>query len=405
MTFVPYQKVKKEFVVLMALMTSVTALSIDAILPALSFIKSEFNVHSLSQIQYIISILFIGFGIGQLFYGPLSDAIGRKKPLYLGGVIFLIGCIISYMSHNLTVMLIGRFLQGLGAAAFRTISFAVVRDEYSGVAMAKTVSLIMTVFILVPVLAPSVGQLILFFAPWRGIFLMLFVLAIIIMTWFYMRQEETLSLEKRERLSLKFFFSAALETYRHPVSATATFISSLIFGVMVSYISSAQHIFQDIYGVGEKFPLYFGSLALTIGISSFINSTLVHKFGIIKLVKLSLFVMSSSSIMFGAFLFIFQEKTPPLFLLMFFFALFFFCLGLLFGNLNTLALSPLGHIAGVASSMIGSAQNFISVAIGALISSLFHNNFIILILCFAALSSFSLFVLKLGIRRDIYSEI
>lgn len=246
----PEKILKKEFVILMALMTSVMALAIDSVLPALSFMNTELDINSIVKVQYIISVIFIGFGVGQLIYGPMSDAIGRKKPLYIGGLIFLLGCIISFYAESLTPMLIGRFLQGLGAASFRIISIAIVRDEYSGVAMARTLSLIMTVFILVPVLAPSIGQAILFLGPWRYIFLMLFTLSLIIMIWFYMRQDETLASSKRRVMSIKFFLSASLEAFTNPISASATFISGLIFGIMITYISTAQHIFQDIYNLG-----------------------------------------------------------------------------------------------------------------------------------------------------------
>lgn len=401
----PEKILKKEFVILMALMTSVMALAIDSVLPALSFMNTELDINSIVKVQYIISVIFIGFGVGQLIYGPMSDAIGRKKPLYIGGLIFLIGCIISFYAESLTPMLIGRFLQGLGAASFRIISIAIVRDEYSGVAMARTLSLIMTVFILVPVLAPSIGQAILFLGPWRYIFLMLFTLSLIIMIWFYMRQDETLASSKRRVMSIKFFLSASLEAFTNPISASATFISGLIFGIMITYISTAQHIFQDIYNLGTQFPLYFGSLAFTIGLASFVNSFLLKRYGIIRLTKTSLTTMSISSIIFASYLTISHTTTPSLVLLMIFFAVFFFCLGLLFGNLNTLALSPLGHIAGIAASVIGSVQNFVSVLVGVFIASIFHNNFITLVICFAVVTSTSLAIFKFGDYKKIYQNV
>ncbi|MAZ47453.1 MAG: Bcr/CflA family drug resistance efflux transporter [Halobacteriovoraceae bacterium] len=398
------KKLNVEFVLLMAFMTSIMALGIDAVLPALSFIEDDLNIDSVVKVQYIVSVIFMGFGLGQLFYGPLSDAIGRKKPVYMGGLVFLIGCAISYLSTNLEVMLVGRFLQGLGAASFRIISMAIIRDEYSGVAMAKTLSIVMTVFILVPVLAPTIGQFILFFGPWRYIFLMLFILSILIMIWFSLRQTETLPIENRKRLSAKFFISATIEIFLNPISFSATFVSGLIFGVMITYISSAQHIFQDIYELGEKFPLFFGSLAFTIGVASLLNSKLLNYFGILRLIKFSLIIMSSSSLIFLVYLNLAGYQVPPLSVLMIYLGVFFFCLGLLFGNLNTLALNPMGHIAGFAASIIGSVQSFVSVAVGILVSTLFQDNFMTLALCFTIVSGLSFLIIKVGEFKNIYSE-
>ena len=295
-------------------------------------------------------------------------------------------------------------MQGLGAASFRIISMAIIRDEYSGVAMAKTLSIVMTVFILVPVLAPSIGQFILFFGPWRYIFLMLFILSILIMIWFSLRQAETLPIESRKRLSAKFFISATVEIFLNPVSFSATFVSGLIFGVMITYISSAQHIFQDIYELGEKFPLFFGSLAFTIGVASLLNSKLLNYFGILRLIKFSLIIMSSSSLIFLVYLNLAGYQVPPLSVLMIYLGVFFFCLGLLFGNLNTLALNPMGHIAGFAASIIGSVQSFVSVAVGILVSTLFQDNFMTLALCFTIVSGLSFLIIKVGEFKNIYSE-
>lgn len=396
--------VRIEFVILMALMTSIMALSIDTILPALETIGLDLKISSPSHAQFIISVLFIGFGLGQLLFGPLSDTFGRKKPIYLGGIIFIAGCIISYFSTTLEIMLLGRLLQGFGAASFRTISIALIRDEYSGIAMAKTISLVMTVFILVPVLAPSLGQLILFISPWRSIFLLFLFLCLLTLVWFAIRQEETLKIENRKRFSIRNIYNGAKETCSTPSSLSATLMSGLVFGGFIAYLSSSQQIFQHIYGVGTQFPLYFGSLALTIGISSFVNSHLVHKFGVVNLVRFSLTVMTSLSLCFVLYLFFGNIAVPPLPLLMFFFASFFCCVGLLFGNLNTLALSELGHIAGIASSVVGSIQNFVSVFIGVLIASQFTNSLLPIIAGFSGLSLSSLIIIKYGMKKGHFKE-
>lgn len=395
----PIKKVDRKFVVLMAMLTSVMAMSIDTMLPAMNAIGKDLGVTLRSDLQYVITFLFLGFGVGQFIFGPISDSIGRKKPIYIGGVIFLCGCLISYYSKNLEWMMIGRFLQGLGAAAFRTISIAIVRDKYSGPAMAETISLVMTIFILVPVFAPSIGQLIITYLHWRNIFLFFIFLSSISLTWFWLKQEETLLSDRRKKFNLKQIFAGSIETITNPVSSLAILTSGLTFGGFVAYLSSSQHIFQQIYGVGGKFPIYFGSLAFTIGVASLVNSKLVSKFGVITLIKSALVVMSTSSILFLSFMYFSDSAVPKLYQLMIFFSTFFACVGLLFGNLNALALSPLGHIAGLASSVVGSLQNFISVAIGVAISHFFDKDMYPIVIGFASMSTTCLIIIFIGFRK------
>lgn len=394
------QKADKKFVILMAMLTSVMAMSIDTMLPAMNEIGKDLGVTLRSDLQYVITFLFLGFGVGQFIFGPISDSIGRKKPIYIGGAIFLVGCLISYFSNSLEWMMVGRFLQGVGAAAFRTISIAIVRDKYSGPAMAETISLVMTIFILVPVFAPSIGQLIITYLNWRNIFLFFIFLSSISLTWFWLKQEETLKIENRKKFNLKQIFAGSIETITNPVSGLAILTSGLTFGSFVAYLSSSQHIFQQIYEVGDKFPLYFGGLAFTIGLASLVNSKLVAKFGVIKLIKIALVVMSFSSLIFLAFMYFSHSPIPKLYQLMIFFSTFFACVGLLFGNLNALALSPLGHIAGLASSVVGSLQNFISVAIGVVISHFFDKDMYPIVIGFASMSTSCLLIVFLGLREN-----
>jgi DHA1 family bicyclomycin/chloramphenicol resistance-like MFS transporter len=395
----------KEFVILMALMTSLMALSIDAILPAMDSIRHDLAIQKANQSQFIISFIFLGFGVGQLLFGPLSDSYGRKLPIYVGGVIYAIGCLISSTASDLDIMLIGRGLQGFGVASFRTISIAIVRDQFKGIAMAKVMSVIMSIFIMVPVMAPAFGQFVLLFSNWRTLFVIFILLTIIIEIWFVLRQEETLVKERRNDFSLKVIWNGVKETSLHPVSASSTIMSGLVFGGLIAYISSAQQIFQNIYLVGKLFPLFFGSLALTVGISSFLNSKLVSKWGLVNLISLALKTMTVTSIIFATYLLILKITVPALWLLMIYFAIFFFCLGLLFGNLNSLALQPLGHIAGVASSVVGSIQNFIAVFIGTIIASQFSTNLIPIILGFTGLSTVSYLFLLVFIRLKIYQDL
>ena len=192
-----------EFVARVALMISLVALSIDAMLPALPAIGAELGVRQANDAQLVISALFLGLAIAQMVYGPLSDSFGRKPVIYAGFAIFIAGCLLSILASGLEVMLLGRFLQGIGAAGPRIVTMALVRDQYSGRAMARIMSLAMAVFIMVPVLAPAIGQAILLVAHWRAIFGMLLAVALIALVWFALRQPETLPPARRAPFSLR----------------------------------------------------------------------------------------------------------------------------------------------------------------------------------------------------------
>lgn len=378
-----------EFIVLMAALMSMVALSIDAMLPALGIIGQDLNVANANDSQLIISSVFLGMAFGLIIYGPISDSFGRKKAIYLGVGIFLIGCLISIFAQDFEHMLIGRVLQGFGAAACRVVTIAMMRDKYDGKEMAKIMSLIMMVFIMVPALAPSVGQLILFVADWHGIFVVLFILALASVIWLHTRQDETLAVEKRAPFSLTNIKRGMIETIKHPESRTYTLGAGIMFGAFVGYLSSSQQILQVQYGTGELFSLYFGALALAIGFSSFANSKLVMKMSMQTLCIAALSVVFSTSIVF----FIYAEfvnENPGLLSFMLYMLSTFFCFGILFGNFNSLAVHPLGHIAGVATSVISTVQTLISVIVGSYIGQHYDGTIIPLILGFTICSGITL---------------
>lgn len=378
-----------EFIVLMAALMSMVALSIDAMLPALGIIGQDLNVANANDSQLIISSVFLGMAFGLIIYGPISDSFGRKKAIYLGVGIFLIGCLISIFAQDFEHMLIGRVLQGFGAAACRVVTIAMMRDKYDGKEMAKIMSLIMMVFIMVPALAPSVGQLILFVADWHGIFVVLFILALASVIWLHTRQDETLAVEKRAPFSLTNIKRGMIETIKHPESRTYTLGAGIMFGAFVGYLSSSQQILQVQYGTGELFSLYFGALALAIGFSSFANSKLVMKMSMQTLCIAALSVVFSTSIVF----FIYAEfvnENPGLLSFMLYMLSTFFCFGILFGNFNSLAVHPLGHIAGVATSVISTVQTLISVMVGNYIGQHYDGTIIPLILGFTICSGITL---------------
>lgn len=355
-----------EFVALAAFLTSLVALSIDSMLPALEAIGNELNAGGQNRPQLVLSALFLGLAVGQMIYGPLSDRFGRKPMIQAGLALFALGSVLSLVATSFSMMLVGRLLQGLGVAGPRILTVAMVRDRYEGVAMAEITSLIMTLFILVPVVAPALGQGLLFLGSWRLIFAALLASGIVAGLWLTLRQPETLPLANRRPLSLRSLGDGTLQTFRSRTAAGYMVAAGLVIGAFLGYLNSAAQIFQAQYGLGALFPLYFAALALALGLASLLNSRLVRRFGMRLLIKTAIVGVIGVSL---AFLVVASTTSgrPPLWTLMLYLLATFFCLGLLFGNLNALALEPLGHVAGIAASVIGTATTLISTALGALI--------------------------------------
>ena len=378
---------QREFIALMALSMSLVALAIDAMLPALSQIGADLGLTNDNDRQLVLTVLFMGLALGQLFYGPISDSLGRRGPIFFGFGLFFVGSVMAAWAPTFQWLLVGRFLQGLGAAGPRIITVAIVRDGSAGREMARIMSLVMMVFILVPAVAPALGQLILLFAPWRGIFVALFLLAGITMIWFYLRQPETLPPAERRPLSLSALGSASMEILRTRVAVVYTLAGGMIFGAFIGFLNSAQQVLQELYGLGTRFPAYFAVLALTIGCASLVNSRLVTRLGMRYLCRIGLVVTVVVSLLFFLFCLV---QSPPLWLVMVYLMVVFFATGILFGNVNSLAMEPLGHVAGLASSLIGSVTTLISLVLGYFIGNAYDGTVVPLVAGFGILSGASL---------------
>jgi DHA1 family bicyclomycin/chloramphenicol resistance-like MFS transporter len=360
-----------EFVALMAFTMSLVALSIDAMLPAFPQMTQDLQVAKANDIQLVVSMLFIGLATGQLFYGPLSDSIGRKPAIYIGFALFILGSLLSMAASDFSTMLAGRLLQGIGAAGPRTVAVALIRDRFHGSEMARVMSFIMTVFILVPIFAPALGQAILIFAGWRSIFGAFVVLALSILVWLSLRQAETLAKDQRRPFTLRNVKAALLEVMKSRMAMIYMLVAGCISGAFLSYLNTSQQIFQVQYGLGTQFPIYFGVLAVSVGIASLLNSRLVMRFGMHALANRALLLMMALSWLFLAIVW-FYEGRPPLWLFMANCLALFFCIGILFGNLNSIAMEPLGHVAGTAASVIGTTTTLLAVVLGYFIGQAYN---------------------------------
>jgi DHA1 family bicyclomycin/chloramphenicol resistance-like MFS transporter len=285
-----------EFIIMMALMMSIVALSIDAILPALSTIASDLGTTDVNKAQHYIVAVFIGLSLGQLLFGPMSDAVGRRGAIAAGYVIFITASIMSMNAMDHDTMIISRFLQGFGIAAPRVVSIAIIRDLHKGRSMARVMSFVMMIFILVPMLAPLFGQLILTLASWQAIFFAIIIVSIVSLAWYLLRQEETLTQEKKRPLSASSLFAALRYVLSNRKSVGYTLAAGFISGPFVFYLSSASHLFADSYQLGDWFPLYFAGLTLAFGVSSFINGKQVMKYGMRVISRIALIAITASAI-------------------------------------------------------------------------------------------------------------
>lgn len=360
----------KEFVSLMAVIVSITAMAVDMMLPAFPDIGRELGASHPNDAQLVVSFLMFGLGIGQLIFGPLSDCFGRRSIIVIGFLIFIIGCLISTFSNRFEIMLVGRFIQGIGAAGPRTTIVALIRDLYSGRAMAQIMSVIMTIFILVPAIAPGLGQVILFVADWRIIFVILMIQGLVSLGWFCIRQPETLPKSKRHEFSPTHILKCFVEVITTRVSLGYTLAAGFISGALLAYLNSAQQVYQEVFELGSEFPVYMAFLALSVGSASFVNSRLVMKIGMRKLsrravglfVILMIFYLSVTLLLGGQ---------SPLWFMMTCFSLSFFCMGIIFGNQNAIAMEPLSHIAGVGAAVVGCLASLLASLMGMIVGRFF----------------------------------
>ncbi len=381
----------KEFTVLMALLMSIVAISIDALLPALGQAGADLQLTNPNHAQYLIGFLFVGMALGQLIAGPLSDAWGRKRLLYSGIGLYLVGSVVCLFAKDFTWMLAGRFIQGLGVAGPYISAVSIVRDKYSGRHMARVMSVVMMIFIMVPAIAPSLGQGIMLYASWRAIFILYIVYALLIAVWISLRLEETLPAERRIPFTGKNLAHGFREVISNRATALYTVGMGICFGSFLGYLNSSQQIFQDQFGTGKLFVVYFGLLALVLGAASLANSRFVERLGMQYISVRAFVAIVLASALFLALHGLVDVITLPMFLV--YAAVLFFSFGLVFGNLNALAMEPMGHIAGMASAIIGFMSSLISMSLGSLIGQLYDGTLIPITLGFFGFGLLAIFIL------------
>nr|WP_299069543.1 multidrug effflux MFS transporter [uncultured Allomuricauda sp.] len=387
------QKPNFEFIALMAALMSIVALAIDAILPAISNIGV--SIKSLDPIdnQLLITMIFLGLGVGQLFFGPLSDSYGRKPMVYLGFVLFGVASIICLFAPSLELMILGRILQGIGLSAPRTLAISIIRDTYKGDYMARVMSFVVAFFILVPVVAPAIGKIILDSFGWKAIFYSQLFFGFIVCIWFWKRQAETLHPEYKIPFSGSVFVNGVKEFVKYKETIVYTLMSGLVTGAFLVYLSAAQHVFENQYGLKEAFPYIFAGLAISIGLSTLLNGTLVMRFGMRKLSLLALLAFCSIAILY-TFLF-WNSPNPSVLVLVVFLSAQFFCLGFMWGNFRSIAMEPIGHIAGIGAAINGFVSTLLAIPIATFIGDFVEDSVWPLFAGLAVCGLFSLAIVAL----------
>ena len=348
------------FLVFLATLTSVIALTIDAILPALDAISEDLGFADPADRQLIVLAVFAGIGLGQPFFGPLSDAIGRRPAAMLGWAFYVAGTAVAMLAPTLDWIIAGRVLQGIGAAGPRVVATAIVRDLYEGRAMARIVSLIMTVFMLVPMFAPLIGQGLEALAGWRAIFGLYLAMAVLSAAW-HMSIPETLPPERRRPLRLRPLASAFAEVLTTPATMLYTAGAGMIFAAFAAFLAAAQQVYEEIYGLGELFPAVFALMALVFAAAQFANSRLVMTVGMRAICRVAAMMVAAAGVAAVA---IGVSWAMPLWLFLALLSPVFVGAALLFANLQALALEPLGHIAGTASAVVMSISTLAAVPLG-----------------------------------------
>ncbi|MDE2383045.1 MAG: multidrug effflux MFS transporter [Alphaproteobacteria bacterium] len=352
-----------EFIALVALISALVAMSIDTMLPAVGIMAHELGAAHENDRQLIVLGFFTGIMLGTPVFGPLSDSIGRKLSIYGGIAVYCVGALICLFAPGFTALIVGRVIQGFGAGAARIVTLAMVRDGFKGPAMARIMSFVMSVFMLVPIFAPSIGQLVLYVASWRVLFAGFIVAALVMATWLALRQEETLAPRNRLPFQLGKLWASAREVLSHPVALGYTLASGFVFGVFTAWLGTCQQIFAEQYKQGDKFALWFGALATTLAIAMLLNGRLVMRLGMRKLSRRAMLGYMAIWLVI-LLMCLASAGNPPLWLLAPFLALWFFSAGFTFGNFNAMSMEPMGHIAGMAAAVSGTISQAMGIVLG-----------------------------------------
>ncbi len=369
-----YRMSRGEFIALIAMMFATIAFSIDSMLPALPEIGAELSPDDVNRAQLILTSFVLGMGLGTFFTGPISDALGRKPVIFGGAVLYIVASAVAWASSSLELVLAARVLQGLGAAGPRVVAMAIIRDLYSGREMARIISIAMMIFTLVPAIAPMLGAGVIALFGWRGIFVSFILFALIVVTWMGKRLPESLAREDRRPFRLPLLVAATHEMMSHPTVRLSILVQTLCMGILFTMLTMVQPVYDVIHDSADSFPFWFGFVALMSGSASLLNAAIVVRVGMRRVVTWALGaqILITSCVIFLNM----ANLTPDASFAVFVFwqTTIFFMAGVTLGNLNAIAMEPMGHIAGMAASVIGSISTVLAAAVAAPVGLLFDGS-------------------------------
>jgi DHA1 family bicyclomycin/chloramphenicol resistance-like MFS transporter len=352
---------KFEFVALMAAMMAADVLAIDVMLPALPQIGDAFGVVDPNDRSLVLTAFLLGFGLPQLLFGPIADRFGRRSLMLAGLAGYIVLSLAAIVAPTFALMLLCRFLQGAAASAIRVGMMAAVRDRYAGREMAEVMSVVLSIFLLVPIVCPSIGQVLLFVGPWQSIFVFMAGLMLVFAAWAFLRLPESLTSENRRPLTM----SSILGGFRIVVSNRQAFfygiVAPFMYGIIVGCFSTAQQVYVDIYGLGPWFPIVFAINAAIAAVATLFTSRVINRFGMRRVGHTALCIVLAVNVVWGL---LSLMGTPPFWSFMLSIVVMFPCIPAVFNTTGALSMEPLGAVAGTASSVFGAISTVGGAAIG-----------------------------------------
>lgn len=379
-----------ELAAIVAAAMTLNALAVDMMLPALGIIGDELGAAHPNDRQMIIIVYVLANGMSQLFFGPIVDRFGRKRVLLWSLAAYTVGSLLSIVASSFTLLLAARAFQGVATAATRVSAVAVVRDQCSGRRMAEVMSLAITIFMAAPILAPGIGQMILFAAPWRWIFIALLAYGALFALWAAYRLPETMAPEDRKPLNAKAISASYLDFVKNRISVGYTLAAASVFGAMFSYITSSEQVFSEVFELGDAFALVFAFIASSFAVSSLVNSRIVSRFGMRRLSHTALLLFITANCLH---LLAIATIGEHLLVFMVFMMASFFFMGLIGPNATALAMEPMGHNAGAAAALNGFAGTTIAGFLGGMIGSRYDGTTTPMIIGFLVLGVLSLLII------------
>jgi MFS transporter, DHA1 family, multidrug resistance protein len=388
-----------ELIVFLAMAMALSALGIDLLLPAFPQIRTEFGLAPGStQVSRFITAYFVGLASGQLLIGPLADRFGRRPLLRAGMVLYVVGATLTVVAPSFGLLLLARFTWGIGAAGGRVLAVAIIRDRFVGAAMARTMSLIMAVFIIVPVVAPALGAVMLRFLDWDQLVVLNMLAAVLMLTW-SVRLEETLTPQRRRSLRPRELGSAVVHVMRHPRSGPLVVAQAVLFGGFASYLSTSEVVYSDVFDRAAMFPLLFGGMALAMGMATLVNSRVVERIGLHRMLRIDLVGYLLGATLLVASVIAASGGAPPAFYPVVLAVL--LCNhAMIIPNMNARAMEPMGHIAGLASAVNGAVLVGGGALLGAVFDRAFDGTILPLAMAFLATGMVVALLLRLSESRD-----